>query len=108
MVKNVGKAGLAQESESSPVGNRLSEMVAELLDHAVQHNLQVALDRLGGDFERQINEAKAAALKETRDQIENHFKGFETRLEIRVLDALAATDQAMEKKSAESIEKIHQ
>lgn len=107
-MKNVAKAGLAQPSENSPVGNRLAEMVGELLDHAVQHNLQVALDRLGSDFEHQINEAKAAALKETRDQIENHFKAFETRLEIRALDALNGTDQAMEKKSIESIEKIRQ
>ena len=108
-MRNVAKAELAQPNESdSPVGNRLADMVGELLDHAVQHNLQVALDRLGGDFERQINETKTAAVKEARDQIENHFNSFEARLEIRALDALTSTDLAMEKKSAESIEKIRQ
>ena len=113
----VAKAGRAQPDgdialediplvESSAVGGRLNEMLAELLTYAAQANLRPALDRLGAEFERQINEAKTNALEETRAEIENHFQSFQARLEIRALDVVAKTEKSLEQKSADSIAAI--
>jgi len=94
--------------DGSAVGNRLAEMISELLDHAIQHNLRPALDRLGREFERQVADAKTTAIQEAREQIDNHFNAFQARLEIRALDVQTHTEQALEKKAKESVELIGQ
>jgi hypothetical protein len=110
----VAKAGQAQPNgadspgDSSPVGNRLGEMVEELLSFALHENLKPALERLGRDFEQQVAQAKTSALQESLEQIENHFNAFQARLEIRALDVVTQTEQTLEKKTAENIETVRQ
>ena len=88
--------------------NRLEQLVEELLSYALQENLKPALERLGRDFEQQVAQAKTTALKESLEQIENHFNAFQARLEIRALDVVTHTEQALEKKTAENIETVRQ
>jgi hypothetical protein len=109
----VAKAGQAQPNGAdSPgeatSGDRLAQMVEELLSYAVRENLKPALDRLGQEFDQQIAQAKTIALQESLEQIENHFNAFQARLEIRALDVAAQTEQALDKKTNDSIEIIRQ
>jgi hypothetical protein len=83
-------------------------MVEELLSYALRENLKPALDRLGHDFEQQVAQAKTTALKESLEQIENHFNAFQARLEIRALDVVTHTEQTLDKKTAENIETVRQ
>ena len=100
--------GGESSGDDSAVGNRLEQLVEELLSYALQENLKPALERLGRDFEQQIAQAKTTALKESLEQIENHFNAFQARLEIRALDVVTHTEQALEKKTAENIETVRQ
>jgi hypothetical protein len=110
----VAKAGQAQPSgadspgDNPPASGRLAEMVEELLSYAVHENLKPQLDGLARDFESQVAQARESALKETLEQIENRFNTFQARLEIRALDVVTQTEQALEKKTAENIEIIRQ
>jgi len=108
----VAKAGQAQpngaDSPGEASGDRLAHMVEELLSYAVRENLKPALDRLGQEFDQQIAQAKTIALKESLEQIENHFNAFQARLEIRALDVVTQTEQALDKKTNDNIEIIRQ
>lgn len=102
------KIKAAVASLSSVPGDRLGEMVEELLAYALSGKLKPELDRLGRDFDSQVAQAKTSALQESLEQIENHFNAFQARLEIRALDVVTHTEQALEKKTAENIETVRQ
>jgi len=102
------KATAKDNGDDSAVGNRLGQMVEDLLSYAVSENLKPALDRLGKEFEAQVAQAKTVALKDSLEQIENHFNAFQARLEIRALDISTKTEQAIEKKTSEGIESVRQ
>jgi hypothetical protein len=87
--------------EPSAVGSRLGDMIHHLLEYALEENLRPALDRLGGDFERQMNASRAAAVAESQEKMETFFSSFNARLEIKALDVLTQTEQAMEKRLAD-------